>query len=145
MCFRPLTRSNFMTTFPYEANTDGIVVRVRPSWLANESNPSKGRYVWAYQIEIENAGEKAWTLTERHWRIIDANGQVQTVDGEGVVGQTPRLEPGEVFRYTSGVPLPAPSGMMGGHYLMESDAGPEMKAVVPTFSLDSPYETSQPS
>lgn len=134
-----------MTTFPYEANTEGIIVRVRPSWLADESAPSEGRFIWAYQIEIENTAKIDWTLRRRHWKIIDANGQIQTVDGDGVVGQMPDLEPGGVFRYTSGVPLSAPSGIMSGHYELENLAGELMQAKVPTFSLDSPYDRSQPS
>lgn len=134
-----------MTTFPYETETDGIIVRVRPRWLADESNPSEHRYMWAYQVEIENAGRLDWTLKRRHWKIIDANGQVQTVDGDGVVGQMPELEPGGVFRYTSGVPLNAPSGIMSGYYEMKNLAGDILRAEVPTFSLDSPYERSRPS
>jgi len=134
-----------MTTFPYEAETDGIIVRVRPSWLADESNPASGRYIWAYQVEIENNAPIDWTLRRRHWKIIDANGQIQTVDGDGVVGQMPELEPGGVFRYTSGVPLTAPSGIMSGHYELENLAGDILQAKVPTFSLDSPYEKSRPS
>lgn len=134
-----------MTTFPYEASTNGITVRVRPSWLAEESSPSQNRYVWAYQIEIENNAKIDWTLRRRHWQIIDANGQSQTVDGDGVVGQMPELEPGGVFRYTSGVPLTAPSGMMSGYYELENLAGEIMRANVPTFSLDSPYERRMPS
>lgn len=133
-----------MTSFPYKATTEGIIVRIKPTWLNEESKPAQGRYVWAYQVEVENAGTRAWTLTRRFWRIIDANGQTQHVDGEGVVGQTPRLEPGEAFRYTSGAPLAAPSGIMGGHYVMEADDGTEMKAEIPTFSLDSPFERNRP-
>ena len=134
-----------MTTFPYEAETDGIIIRVQPRWLSEESHPAKGRYVWAYKIEIENAASIDWTLRRRHWQIIDANGQIQTVDGDGVVGQMPELEPGGLFRYTSGVPLNAPSGIMSGHYELENLAGELMRAKVPTFSLDSPYEKQQPS
>jgi len=134
-----------MTTFPYEAETDGIIVRVRPSWLSEESSPAQGRYIWAYQIEIENRAPIDWTLQRRHWSIVDANGQRQTVDGDGVVGQTPSLEPGGVFRYTSGVPLTAPSGIMSGYFELENLAGDVLQAKVPTFSLDSPYERSKPS
>lgn len=146
MCCKLLVPlDNDMTSFPYEANTDGIIVRVRPSWLGSESNPSQGRYIWAYQIEIENTAKLDWTLRRRHWKIIDANGQTQTVDGDGVVGQTPALAPGDVFRYTSGVPLTAPSGLMSGYFELENVVGGLMQAQVPTFSLDSPYERSQPS
>lgn len=134
-----------MTTFPYEATTQGVIVRVRPTWLSEESSPARGHYVWAYRVEVENASDMPWTLMRRYWKIIDANGQSQTVDGEGVVGKTPRIEPGQVYRYASGCPLPAPSGMMSGHYVMVADDGAEMKATIPTFSLDSPYDKRRPS
>jgi len=114
-----------MTTFPYEAETDGIIVRVRPSWLSEESSPAQGRYIWAYQIEIENRAPIDWTLQRRHWSIVDANGQRQTVDGDGV--------------------LTAPSGIMSGYFELENLAGDVLQAKVPTFSLDSPYERSKPS
>ena len=81
----------------------------------------------------------------RHWDIIDSQGRRQIVDGEGVVGQTPRLDPGDSFHYTSGAPLSAPSGMMGGVYTFEDDDGDELMARIPTFSLDSPFERSRPS
>ncbi|MEL6567940.1 MAG: Co2+/Mg2+ efflux protein ApaG [Pseudomonadota bacterium] len=129
----------------YEAETDGIIVRVVPRFLHDESEPAKARYVWAYTVEIENASEQTWTLTTRHWRIVDALGRAQNVDGEGVVGQTPRLEPGESFRYTSGCPLAAPSGIMGGSYDFAGDDGAQLTAQVPTFSLDSPYDQARPS
>ena len=129
----------------YEAETDGIIVRVVPRFLHDESEPAKARYVWAYTVEIENASEQTWTLTTRHWRIVDALGRAQNVDGEGVVGQTPRLEPGESFRYTSGCPLAAPSGIMGGSYDFVGDDGEALTAKVPTFSLDSPYDRAKPS
>ena len=86
-----------------------------------------------------------WTHTMRHWDIIDSHGRRQLVDGEGVVGQTPTLEPGKSFRYSSGAPLAAPSGMMGGMYTLVGEDGEEMHVRIPTFSLDSPYERSRPS
>ncbi|MEM9740812.1 MAG: Co2+/Mg2+ efflux protein ApaG [Pseudomonadota bacterium] len=129
----------------YEADTDGIVIRVVPRFLHDESEPAKARFVWAYTVEIVNTSERVWTLTTRHWQIVDAQGRTQFVDGEGVVGQTPRLEPGESFRYTSGAPLAAPSGVMGGAYDFEGEDGAHMTAKVPTFSLDSPYERARPS
>ncbi|MEM9667592.1 MAG: Co2+/Mg2+ efflux protein ApaG [Pseudomonadota bacterium] len=134
-----------MTTFPYEATTDGIIVRVRPTWLASESKPAENRFVWAYQIEVENASERTWQLVQRHWQIVDAMGQTQTVDGEGVVGQQPTLKPGQTFRYTSGAPLSTPSGMMGGCYDLVDADGSTLTATIPTFSLDSPHEKRQPS
>ncbi|MEL7130186.1 MAG: Co2+/Mg2+ efflux protein ApaG [Pseudomonadota bacterium] len=134
-----------MTTFPYQSTTNDITVRVRPSYLAEESSPAQNRYVWAYQVEIENGSDGIWTVMARHWHIVDANGQSQQVDGEGVVGQTPTLEPGGVFRYTSGAPLSAPSGIMSGSYDLAAATGEKLSVKIPTFSLDSPYETSKPS
>ena len=134
-----------MTTFPYEACTDGIIVRVRPSYLPEESKPAESRYVWAYQVEIENTSEQTWQVVARHWRIIDALGQKQDVDGDGVVGQSPVLKPGDVFRYTSGAPLSAPSGVMGGSYDLVDADGKSLSATIPTFSLDSPHERTRPN
>ena len=82
----------------YEAVTQGMKISVTPAFLEDESKPASNRYVWAYTVEIENDSDTVWTLRLRHWDIIDSLGRRQTVDGEGVVGQTPRLEPGESFR-----------------------------------------------
>lgn len=129
----------------YEAITDGIAIRVVPRFMHDESSPVRGQFFWSYTVEIENLSDQVWTLTSRHWLIVDSAGRQQEVDGEGVVGQTPRLEPGESFRYTSGAPLSAPSGMMGGHYTFVADDGAGLIAKIPTFSLDSPYDQAQPS
>ena len=129
----------------YEAETAGVKIRVQPRFLHDESMPASGRYVWSYTVEIENGSDETWTLTMRHWDIVDSQGRRQRVDGEGVVGQTPTLEPGKSFKYSSGAPLSAPSGMMGGSYTFVSDSGDELLARIPTFSLDSPYENARPS
>ncbi|MCI4644191.1 MAG: Co2+/Mg2+ efflux protein ApaG [Hyphomonadaceae bacterium] len=145
---RPKSERHMVSGRPsprYEAVTDGIAVRVVPRFMHDESSPVRGKFFWSYMVEIENQSDQAWTLTHRHWRIVDVAGRQQEVDGEGVVGQTPRLEPGESFRYTSGAPLSAPSGIMSGHYRFENDAGVALHAVIPAFSLDSPYDRAQPS
>ncbi|GGB75166.1 MULTISPECIES: Co2+/Mg2+ efflux protein ApaG [Henriciella] len=129
----------------YEAETAGVKIRVQPRFMHDESRPASGEYVWSYTVEIENGSQRTWTLTMRHWDIIDSHGRRQLVDGEGVVGQTPTLEPGKSFRYSSGAPLAAPSGMMGGMYTLVGEDGEEMHVRIPTFSLDSPYERSRPS
>lgn len=129
----------------YEAETAGVKIRVQPRFLHDESQPASGRYVWSYTVEIENGSQETWTLTMRHWDIVDSQGRRQVVDGEGVVGQTPTLEPGTSFKYSSGAPLSAPSGMMGGSYTLVSGTGTELMARIPTFSLDSPYENARPS
>jgi ApaG protein len=129
----------------YEAETEGIIVRVRPKFLHDESEPVKSRYVWAYTVEIENNSALTWTLVMRRWQIVDALGRSQSVVGEGVVGQQPTLAPGESFRYTSGAPLAAPSGFMSGCYELEDGQGARMEALIPAFSLDSPYDRARPS
>jgi ApaG protein len=131
--------------FTYEKETNGVTIRVTPRFLDDESSPRESRYVWAYAIEIQNHNDHPVQLLTRHWRILDRNGGVQEVDGEGVVGQTPVIEPGESFEYSSGAPLPAPSGVMQGHYTFSNGCGEDMSVPIPTFSLDSPYESSQPN
>ena len=129
----------------YEHITDGVRIRVRPKFMYDESEPARSRFMWSYTVDVENESEQTWTIVRRHWRIVDAAGRMQAVDGEGVIGQTPTLEPGERFSYTSGAPLSAPSGIMSGTYDLESDDGRVLIATIPVFSLDSPYETSLPS
>jgi ApaG protein len=128
-----------MTT-PYEAETDGVIVRVSPSFLDEESSPENHRYMWAYHVEIENRGERTLQLQTRHWRITDREGRVQVVNGVGVVGQTPVLRPGARFEYTSGAPLAAPSGLMQGSYRLTDETGATVEATIPLFALDSPYD-----
>jgi ApaG protein len=127
----------------YEAVTDGIRVRVTPQYLEEESDPDEGRYFWAYTIEIVNEGERTVRLQRRHWHITDANGRLEEVEGPGVVGETPVLEPGTSFRYTSGCPLTTPSGIMAGTYQMTTEAGERFDVAIPAFSLDSPHSVAR--
>ena len=120
----------------YRATTRGIEVTVEPKYLADQSAPDKGRWVWAYTIEIKNRGAERVQLLSRHWQITDETGHTQEVTGPGVVGEQPVLAPGESFRYTSGVPLTAASGVMVGTYSMISDSGAQFEVAVPAFSLD---------
>ena len=129
----------------YEANTQGVVVRVRPKFMHDESRPATGEFVWAYSVEIENGSDTTWQIMRRYWRIVDSEGRQQVVEGEGVVGQQPVLRPGEAFRYTSGAPLSAPSGVMAGAYDLEDDNGAALTVEIPVFSLDSPYDQALPS
>jgi ApaG protein len=122
----------------YRAVTRKIEVTVTPRFVSERSSPSNGYYFWAYTIEITNRGPATVQLKTRHWRITDAHGKLQEVRGAGVVGETPTLEPGESFEYTSGVPLPTPSGFMTGTYGMVSATGEPFDIEIPTFSLDSP-------
>ena len=125
-------------TQPYVAETDGVIVRVRPSYLAGQSDPDEGRWVWAYQIEIENHGPEPVQLMARRWIITDATGHVETVRGPGVVGEQPLIAPGDSYSYASGCPLPTPSGSMEGAYTMTDASGRSFEAVIPAFSLDLP-------
>lgn len=129
----------------YEQTTDGLKVRVKPKFLHDESEPARFKFIWAYTVEVENGTDTSWRLISRHWEIIDADGRTQIVDGEGVIGQQPVIAPGGVFRYTSGAPLSTPSGVMRGRYFLEDDDGASLAADIPLFSLDSPYDGSQPS
>jgi ApaG protein len=123
--------------------TRSIRVSVEPLYLEDQSSPSDNHYVWAYQVKIQNEGEVTVQLLNRHWRITDAMGRVQEVRGPGVVGEQPTLKPGETFEYTSGTPLPTPSGIMVGTYEMETPAGERFDVAIPAFSLDSPYQKRQ--
>lgn len=124
----------------YEQRTEDVVVRVAPEFLAEQSNPRDSRFIWAYTVEIDNQSDKDLTVTDRFWQIADSRGQVQEVRAAGVVGETPMVKSGETFRYTSGAPLTAPSGMMRGAYTMRTESGESFDIIVPTFLLDSPHE-----
>lgn len=125
----------------YRRVTRDIAVTVEPFFLDDQSSPYDRHFVWAYHVVIENLGAETVQLKRRYWRITDALGRVQEVRGDGVVGEQPRLAPGQMFEYTSGTPLATPSGIMVGSYSMETDAGESFDAAVPAFSLDSPHET----
>ena len=121
----------------YRAVTRNIEVTVTPKFLNDRSAPDKGHFFWAYTIEISNLGRETVQLKTRYWHITDAQGRVQEVRGAGVVGEEPTLGPGESFEYTSGVPLPTPSGFMTGTYGMVTDKGERFDIEIPLFSLDS--------
>jgi ApaG protein len=123
----------------YRAVTRKIEVTVTPRFLAERSSPSNGYYFWAYTIDITNLGAETVQLKTRHWRITDALGRQQEVKGPGVVGEEPTLKPGESFEYTSGVPLPTPSGFMVGSYSMVTADGEHFDIDIPAFSLDSSH------
>lgn len=123
----------------YHAVTRNIAVKVTPQFLSDRSSPENGYYFWAYTIEISNQGVETVQLKTRHWRITDATGRLQEVKGAGVVGEQPVLRPGDHFEYTSGVPLPTPSGFMTGSYGMVTETGENFDIAIPTFSLDCSY------
>ena len=76
----------------YEHVTDGVRIRVRPKFMHDESEPARARFMWSYTVDVENESEQTWTIVRRHWRIVDAEGRRQEVDGDGVIGQTPTLD-----------------------------------------------------
>lgn len=129
----------------YEKTTKHIRITVHPFYLEEQSSPSEEHYVWAYRVNIENQGDEPVQLLNRHWRITDKLGRLLEVKGAGVVGEQPVLEPGDSFEYTSGTPLPTPSGIMVGTYEMENASGLRFDVEIPAFSLDSPYDTAQPN
>ena len=124
----------------YSETTRSIKVTVKPVYLEDRSSPVEDHYVWAYHVRIENQGEETVQLRNRHWKITDSQGRMQEVRGPGVIGEQPVLAPGERFEYTSGTPLPTPSGIMVGSYQMETRAGESFWVQVPAFSLDSPHQ-----
>jgi len=107
----------------YRTVTRTIEVKVAPRFLPDRSSPENGYFFWAYTITLTNLGSETVQLKTRHWRITDALGRLQEVRGAGVIGKEPVLKPGEDFEYTSGVPLPTPSGFMAGTYGMVTAAG----------------------
>ena len=123
----------------YRTVSRGIEVKVTPRFLPDRSSPENGYYFWAYTITLTNLGGETVQLKTRHWRITDALGRLQEVKGPGVVGEEPVLKPGESFEYTSGVPLPTPSGFMTGSYGMVTAGGEHFDIEIPAFSLDSSY------
>ena len=126
----------------YEKTTKEISITVRPFYLDEQSSPDEEHYVWAYRVRIENCGDQTVRLINRHWRITDKLGRMQEHKGPGVVGEQPILKPGETYEYTSGTPLPTPSGIMVGSYEMESEEGKRFEVEIPAFSLDSPYDSA---
>src|SRR4029450_6876536 len=112
-------------------------VTVTPRFRSERSSPANSYFFWAYTINITNLGDETVQLKTRHWRITDASGRLQEVKGPGVLGEEPTLKAGQSFEYTSGVPLPTPSGFMAGSYGMVSESGEHFDIEIPPFSLDS--------
>lgn len=123
--------------------TDGIRVTVRSQYLPDQSSPLEDRYVFAYTIRIANEGDRTAQLRTRHWVITDGRGAVEEVRGDGVVGEQPRLSPGESFQYTSGCVLQTPVGTMHGTYRMHRDDGSWFDAEIAPFSLASPVSARE--
>lgn len=115
-----------------------IDVGVVTQYIEDQSSPEENRFVFSYTITIRNTGSLAAKLLTRHWIINDANGNVQEVHGEGVVGEQPYLRPNEFFEYTSGTVIETPVGSMEGSYQMITDDGFAFDANIPVFTLSLP-------
>ena len=118
--------------------TSPIRIDVLTNYLKDQSDPGDDKYVFSYTITIRNEGEVPAKLLKRHWVITDANGKVQEVRGDGVVGEQPYIKPGQGFRYSSGAVLETPVGTMQGSYQMVADGGKTFDAPIPTFRLAVP-------
>ena len=119
-----------------------MAVKVRPRYLADQSNPDQGVYFFAYTITIRNTGQVAAQLISRTWNVNDARGHTEKVKGLGVVGQQPLLQPGETFEYTSGTRLRTPTGTMHGSFFCVAEDGEKFDVDVPMFVLDALSDSS---
>jgi len=121
--------------------TQGVTVHVTTNYLPDYSSPAQQHFVFAYKITIENNSEFTVKLLRRHWHIFDSNNEIREVEGEGVVGQQPVLEPGESHQYVSGCNLKTSIGKMEGSYLMERLVdGKQFQVTIPEFTLIIPYK-----
>jgi len=124
--------------FQHAAMTAGVTVRVSVNFMPEHSRVEAGRWFWVYHIRIENHREDIVQLRTRHWRITDSRGMVNIVDGEGVVGETPRLAPGTTHDYVSGCELSSHRGAMEGHYTFARESGELFDVAIPFFPLTAP-------
>ena len=125
MAFRPF----------FYRETQGIRVTVRPVYLKDQSHPERGQFVFAYLVRIENVAQSAARLLTRRWLIHDSAGEETEVEGEGVIGEQPRIVPGGVHEYRSFCVLKSESGYMEGHYGFVRDDGTAFNAIIPRFTL----------
>lgn len=119
-----------------------MTVMVAVSFLPEQSEPAKGRWFWAYHVRIENGSPNAVQLISREWSISDGRGGRHEVQGEGVVGEQPVIEPGGSFDYVSGCPLNTPTGSMEGKYHMLGSDGGSFAVAIPHFPLVAPAVAS---
>jgi ApaG protein len=115
-----------------------VSVHVDTSFVDEQSEPERERYVFAYHVSIENQGSKSAQLLSRHWIITDATGHIEEVKGEGVIGEQPTLAPGETFKYTSAAMIATPVGTMHGSYQMQAEDGTQFDAPISAFRLSIP-------
>lgn len=124
--------------FPHSATTRGVTIRVAVSYLPGQSELADRRWFWTYHVRIENEGDEAIQLLTRHWIIIDGLGRRHEIEGEGIVGEQPIIEPGDSYDYVSGCPLATPTGAMVGSYRMLTADGATFDAAIPRFPLVGP-------
>ena len=124
--------------FQHAAMSEGVTVRVAVNFLPEQSRIEAGKWFWVYHIRIENDSDQQVQLLTRHWRITDGRGMVNFVEGEGVVGESPLLQPGQSHDYVSGCPLTTPHGSMEGHYTFRRADGSLFQAAIPFFPLAAP-------
>ncbi len=133
-----MIRDSMKSFFPYATETRNVIVRVAVNYLAEQSEPHKNKWFWAYHIRLENESSMAVQLLSRKWIIEDALGSQHLVEGEGVVGDQPVIKPGCSYDYVSGCPLSTPSGTMEGSYQMIGEDGSRFDIAVPHFELKAP-------
>ena len=124
--------------FQHTAITEGVIVRVAVNFLPEQSRIDAGKWFWVYHIRIENESDQAVQLLTRHWRITDGRGMINLVEGEGVVGEQPLLQPGQSHDYVSGCPLTTPHGSMEGHYTFRRADETLFEVAIPFFPLAAP-------
>jgi ApaG protein len=135
---------NFIGQHLYSMNpetqytTADILIEVQTKFVPEQSHPEAQHYFFAYTIRVTNKGSKTTQLLSRHWVITDGWGRIEEVKGAGVVGQQPRIRPGETFEYSSFCPLPTPTGTMRGQYQMQNDSGEKFDTEIPAFYLIEP-------
>ena len=122
----------------YQERTRSIQISVEPFYVDDQSAPEQKRFVYGDRVQIANQWAETVQLLSRQWLITDGHGRTMEVRGAGVVGKQPVLRPGESFEYTSGTPLPTPSGIMVGSYRMVTTMGEHFDVAIPAFSLDAP-------
>lgn len=124
--------------FPFSQVTHNIKIEVSPSFIEEQSDPQRSFYFFAYKVKISNEGDKRVQLLRRQWIIVDGEGKTEEVEGAGVVGLQPKVEPGQAFEYSSFCPLQTPTGSMRGRYLFVDASGQEFWVDVPEFILSEP-------
>lgn len=122
----------------FKAVTKDIMIQVDPTYVRDQSDPNQNHYFFSYKVRIRNGSTNAVQLLSRHWIITDGFGQVEEVVGPGVIGQQPKLEPGEEFEYSSFCPLATPTGSMQGKYTMVDARGEQFEVQIPMFILCEP-------